>query len=175
MPVTRSSSKKRTEPTVLLPAWGALWGAALGAWLLAPAITDAHHIHPSRAAEWTVYVAMLVAVFSIMGAFLAFVAGFGLAIVERLTVRTFRDRAWAYALGAGVLVIAAYGAEACLIHVLTFGSLDRLSIDQARQLVIPVVVMSALLIAIYALVAKRAHPPRPAILAWVLVVIAATG
>jgi Type I phosphodiesterase / nucleotide pyrophosphatase len=163
------------DPSLTLPAWGALWGVGLGAWLLGPAITDAHHIHPSGPGQWAIYLTALVVIFSVMGAFLAFIAGFGLAIIERLTVGAFRDRVWAYGLGAGALVIAAYAAEACLIHVLTFGSLDRLSAEQARQLGVPLVIMSGLLIAAYLLLLRRSRPPKPASLAWVLTFVATAG
>jgi hypothetical protein len=122
--VTRTTSQP--DPALLSAAWGALWGAALGLPFLAPKIISAHHIRPDGPMQWAVLVAGLLALFALTGAYLSFLGGFVLAIVEKAVWGTFRRRNWAYALLSGALVVVAYTIESFLIHWLSYGSFDLL-------------------------------------------------
>ncbi|MGH9146240.1 MAG: hypothetical protein ACRD1Q_05995, partial [Vicinamibacterales bacterium] len=55
------------DVVLLVGAWGALWGVALGMWILAPLIVVSHHIRPTHAGQWVVLVAGLGGVFAVLG------------------------------------------------------------------------------------------------------------
>src|SRR5262245_27327696 len=102
--MVKPPSSKQPDPLLLAPAWGSLWGVALGTWVLIPEIVNTHHIRPESGGQWVILLVALVVIFAIMGAFLAFLGGFPLAVVEHLTVGSFRDRVWGYGLFTGVVI-----------------------------------------------------------------------
>src|SRR5690242_20718202 len=51
------------DPIVLAPAWGSLWGIALGTWILIPDIVVAHHIRIENGVQWATLLLALSVVF----------------------------------------------------------------------------------------------------------------
>jgi hypothetical protein len=163
--------RKQPDPVLLAVTWGALWGVALGLWLLAPAIVNVHFVHPRSGSQWLAVTASLSAIFAIMGAFLSFFASFVLVVKE--SRGRFRDRTWAYALAVGPLVVTAYVVDSLLIHWKNFHSFRTLWMYGFGALVLAgtVVAVSLLFSRVYA----RATRVRPAWLALGLSVLALAG
>lgn len=59
--------------------WGALWGIALGLWIVATPLLHVHHFHPTDWRQWVVVSLLLAAAFAGIGATLAFVVCLPLA------------------------------------------------------------------------------------------------
>jgi hypothetical protein len=72
---SRSSARPFVLPFVVA-AFGALWGAAEGLWILAPVVVGVHRVVPVTIAQWLVLEAALLAGCAGLGTFLALPAGF---------------------------------------------------------------------------------------------------
>jgi hypothetical protein len=175
--MVKGPSPKQTDPSLLAPAWGALWGIALGTWALIPDVISAHQIRPAGAAQWTLLLISLVLILAVLGTFLAFVGGFVLALVEQFTVGRFRDRVWAYGLFTGILVIIGYGLEDFIIHLVTFRSFDALNFysnDTTRIVLFASLALAALAV-VYRLITTPLRRVEPVVLTLVLAAVGATG
>src|SRR3970040_127918 len=104
--------------------WGTLWGIALGLWILAPAVTNAHHLRPEVPSQWLVLLGALIVIFAVLGAVLGFIGGFALSVIERLIVGAFLERTWAYALFSGITVAILYAVQSFAIHWITYEAFD---------------------------------------------------
>lgn len=119
--VVNDSVSREQDPALLSASWGALWGPALGAWFLAPALIEMHHFHPENWQQWIVLVGGLAALFAIVGTLIAVIAGLPLVIVEQVR-GPFRLRSWAYGLFIGVLLIGAYAIDSLAVHWVAFAA-----------------------------------------------------
>ena len=155
---------------------GILWGIALGTWLLAPLIIESHHIRPDGPLQWVVLLFGLALIFACIGAYVSFIGGLALAVRERMLWGAFRDRAWVYGLFTGAVVVLAYTSLGLIIHWVSFRSLN---FAQFRGHFIAVgsfcLILTGVCVALYRWVTMRASRPPPAILAWTLAAIAASG
>ena len=168
-------SRRKPDTALLAAGWGSLWGLALGEWLLAPAIANAHFVHPRTTGEWIALTTGLGAVLVGMGVFLSLFAGILLVFKEGLS--KFRDRVWAYGLATGPLIIAAYAVDSLLIHWMNFRSLRALSphVSTAGALLLAWLLISACFARVYTRLTTRTTRPRPERLAFVLVFAGLTG
>jgi len=175
-PAKNSKRFAQRDPTVLTALWGILWGIALGTWVLAPLIIESHHIRPDGSLQWVVLLFGLALIFACIGAYVSFIGGLALAVTERMLWGAFRDRAWAYGLFTGAVVVLAYTSLGLIIHWVSFRSLD---FAQFRGHFIAVgsfcLILTGVCVALYRWVTMRASRPPPAILAWTLAAIAASG
>jgi predicted AlkP superfamily phosphohydrolase/phosphomutase len=119
-----ASNRERPDAMLLSLGWGALWGLALGMWLLAPAVIDAHQLRPEGPNHWILVLGALSAIFAVLGAVFGFVGGFVLSVIEKLIVGSFLDRSWAYALFTGITAPTVYAADSIAVHWKTYGGLD---------------------------------------------------
>lgn len=168
---------KQPDPMILAPAWGSLWGVAFGTWALIPSIISAHHIRVEHAGQWGVLLFGLVVIFALIGAFLGFVGGFVLTVVEQLVLGSFRDRVWAYALLTSVVVIAGYGLQDYAIETVTYRSsrVPALYLDEVKALALLAVVTAACAIGAYWIVTRAAKRLRPRLLVVALLAVGVTG
>ena len=171
-----NSRQKQPDVVLLMGAWGALWGIALGMWGLAPLIVVSHHIRPAHAGQWIVVVAGLGGVFAVLGSLLALFGGLFLVLVEGLWLRRFRDRVWAYACAAPLVVIAAYVIESIIIHWMSFGAFPFESYaSRLATLAISWILGCLVCVAVYRWISSREHRLRPAMMAWAVVGVVAAG
>lgn len=167
---------RQPDVVLLVGTWGALWGAALGMWALAPLVVASHHIRPAHAGQWVVLIVALSAICAVMGAILALFGGLFLVLVEALSRRRFRDRTWAYALAAPLLVAAAYIIESIIIHWMNFGTFQLGSYAQRLAMLgIGLVVVSLAVAGLYQRVANGRSRFRPAAMAWAVAGLLGTG
>jgi hypothetical protein len=68
-------------------------------------------------------IAALAVLFAVLGAFLGFLGGLALLVIEKMTGGTFNDRTWAYGLFIGISVVVAYVLESVINQWASFGSL----------------------------------------------------
>jgi hypothetical protein len=141
---------------------------------LIPDIVNVHHIRPENSVQWAILLVTLTVIFAGMGAFLGFIGGFILAVVELITVGNFRDRGWAYGLFTGVLMVASYGLQGYLTHLRFFNDLSFYS-KQLETLVVFGAVMAACLMVVYGVITRRAQYVRPFVLAIALAMAGAAG
>ena len=161
--------EKETDPAVLSAAWGAIWGAALGSWLLAPRIVEMHRIRPESASQWIVLVGGLLLLFALTGAYLSFLAGLVLAVAERTVWKKFSNRRWAYALFSGGMVAAAYAGESILVHQLSYGSFDLSEyLAQLVAIVAFCLLLSTTCVVLYRALSLRTSPPDVRMMRWAL-------
>ena len=166
-----------SDPMLLSARWGALWGLALGAWLLAPTVLDTHHLRPWTTAEWLVVLGSLALSFAALGASLAFVGGLAVAAIEKIAIGSFTDRTWAYGLFTGLVVIGCYAIESAAIHWVTFRSARGL-LPYGMQAVTAAVgggIAAALLAMLYRQLTRAGRRPAPLVLACCLCLVATTG
>ena len=172
-------ARRSSQPDVALLAvgWGMLWGVALGFWLLAPEIVDAHRIQIETLGQRVVLTLALTFIFAALGGFLTLIAGLALAGIEAAIAGPFRDRTWAYGLFGGVLLVVAYTLDSILIHWTNFHSLDDLRRVQSSlaAFIASCVVASVVLGIVYRKVTTRFRSLRPRALAWTLAGLAVTG
>ena len=101
-------SISRVRDLRLALGWGALWGAALGLWLVAPSLVALHRLVPRSASEWLVLEGGLVALFATGGALLGVVAGTPLVVWRNGRGKDYRDASVAFALAMPPLLIVVY-------------------------------------------------------------------
>jgi hypothetical protein len=86
--------------------WGALWGIAAGAWLIAPPLVKIHRLHPTAWSEWLILDLALTIAFGLLGAALAF---FWYApVLAAMRRRRSAASDAAYALGIAAILPPAY-------------------------------------------------------------------
>ena len=172
-----SAARSRQPDAVLLSVgWGALWGIALGLWLLAPAILETHHLRPETAGQSAVLLGVLTLIFGALGAILGFAGGFTLLVVETLA-GPFRARASAYALFIAIPLAIAYVAESLWIHWMTYRSFRFAPAAYQGLAVFGISCAIALvaLVALYRAIVNRGARIRPATLGLALSALAAAG
>ncbi len=106
-----------------LLAWGAAWGAALGFWLLAPAIVERHHFALTRPAEWLLLDAALGVLFTAFGALLTVPVAAGLTLAKRRG-RLAESRLTSFAIALPAWLAPAYLISGELIHLVRFRHFD---------------------------------------------------
>jgi hypothetical protein len=167
---------KQPDVVLLVGTWGALWGAALGMWALAPLVMTSHHIRPTHMGHWVVLIAGLGSIFALMGAMLALFAGLFLVLLESLSSRRFRDRTWAYALAAPLLVSAAYLVQGIVIHWMNFRTFPFSSYAHSLTVLgVGWVVVALAVAGLYRRITGRASRLRPAAMAWVVAGLVGAG
>ena len=120
-----SARRQRQPDTMMLSLlWGALWGVALGMWLLAPRIVAEHHVRFESLDQRILFMLALAAMFAVLGGFLLLISGFVLIIIDS-RFGPFVDRRWAYALGGAVLLVVVYALNSFLIYWITFRRLEE--------------------------------------------------
>ena len=167
---------RQPDVVLVVGAWGALWGVALGMWGLAPLIVVSHHIRPTHAGQWVVLVAGLGGIFAVLGSLLALFGGLFLTLVESLCVGRFRDRVWAYVCASPILVVVTYAIESIAIHWMSFGTFPFGSYA-ARLAILSIGCALGCLVAlvVYRWTSGRENRVRPAVMAWALVGLMAAG
>jgi hypothetical protein len=111
------------RPALSALCWGALWGAALGIWLLGPRVARVHHVVSAAADEWLAFGFSLVVLFAFLGAVLGFETGLALVTWTTLRRQGFRDPSLVYALAMPPLLLMGYLAAAALLEWRVFGQL----------------------------------------------------
>ena len=103
------TTPKRFHDLHLPAIWGALWGVALGFWLLAPHVLSSHHLFVTTLRQWVILGSALATAFAVVGAGCGLFAGFPLAvwqIVQGRSIVNFFPRT--YGLVIGILLIPVY-------------------------------------------------------------------
>ena len=156
---------------------GRAWGPALGFWFLAPAFVETHRLLPEAPGQWVVLCAALTAIFSLLGAVLGLFGGLALSAIEVLISGTFIDRRWAYGLFGGVSIAIAYALQSVVIQWNTFGlsSFSPLMVAEATVFGALCAFATAILAALYRLVARQGRRPAPAFLGSTLTALAVSG
>jgi hypothetical protein len=145
-------------------------------WGLAPLVIASHHIRPAHAGQWITLIVGLNVVFAVLGALLALFAGLFLVFGETLSSGRFRDRSWAYALAAPLLIVAAYVIESIAIHWSSFGAsffgnyLWTLALLGVGWIAAYLGVAGA-----YRTIVTRWSSVRPATLAWLVLALSVSG
>jgi hypothetical protein len=111
------------RPALSALYWGALWGAALGIWMLGPRVARVHHVVSAAASEWLVLGFSLVVLFAFLGAVLGFETGLALVTWTTLRRHVFREPSLVYALAMPPLLLMGYLAAAALLEWHVFGQL----------------------------------------------------
>lgn len=168
----RSQRKRQPDASLLALEWGSLWGLALGSWITAPLIANAHFIRPATFEHWAVLVGTLAIMFAVMGAVLSLLTSIVLVLGEQVRKRPFRDKAWAYAFAMGPLLVVLYVGDSVVVHWVSYRSGVT---DFANEIAIIAGVLTLCALAfrkIYARVADTVRPRRMAIL---LAVVSVSG
>jgi hypothetical protein len=127
----------RPRPALSAASWGALWGVALGFWLLGPRLATVMRVSPANISEAFVFGASLAVVFALIGAFVGFEMGFLLLAGEALRRRPFADLGLAFALGMPPLLAAGYVGGAAAIERIAFGRI--MGVEQQTDLALAAV------------------------------------
>jgi hypothetical protein len=129
-------------------------------------------------AQWGALLFGLVVIFALIGAFLGFVGGFILMVIEQLALGGFRDRVCAYALLTSVVVVAGYGLQDYTIEMATYRSLRvpaALYPDEVKALALLAIAVAACAIGAYSMVTRSENRLRPTLLVFALLAAGATG
>jgi hypothetical protein len=173
---TRNSAFRRPLLLVVL-SWGALWGAALGAWLMAPRLLESQHVETTLGPPWIVLVLAVATGSALLGMLCSLAAGTVVATWQLLRRRPYRDASWAFGLGVGALLPAAYAAFGTFLERQAFGEVASLQ-DYVGALPLATVAYGGALLAIglvYDRLARRPARPSTRSLAFILVATLVLG
>ena len=96
--------------------WGALWGAAAGMWLLAPALLREHHASLTIGPTWLAAAAALLTACGVVGSLCSLFAGLIVAGWQVGRRRPYRDVGWVFGLAIGALLVPVYLAAGAAIE-----------------------------------------------------------
>jgi predicted AlkP superfamily phosphohydrolase/phosphomutase len=130
-----------TRSLSLAARWGALWGCALGWWLLAAPLLDAQPIGAQGIRDRVWITILLSAVFSVLGIAVVFCFGGLLAIPVRHPGA--RSRHLRYALLTPALLVVGYGVGSAAMEWLLLGTVSAPAGTQRQLLVAAAVAVAA--------------------------------
>lgn len=169
--ITYMRPSRDTDGVLLSCGWGALWASALGSWLIAPAVFASHQLHARNGRDVTMLVLATTLTATVLGALLGVLGGF-VPLLAELRTGGFRNRAWAYGLFMGPMIVIAYVAEAILTHRMAFGSawVGIISYRHDLTIVMAAVTLGSLvLVGVYRTAIVRSQPP----VSWLLAMLGA--
>ena len=122
----------------LAVGWGAVWGLTFGFWAIAPLMVRTHHLSPTALSHWLVLDGFFVVVFTALGAAIAAVLTWPIAVVLVVRKISIRDMRLAAAFWTATAIPAGYLGLAAWIEWTNFA---RPPVSQERQL-LPILLLA---------------------------------